>query len=377
MFKKRDKHLQLWLLILIILLLGILFYGLRPKNFNFENGVTWLKDGPGVRFNNDGLAFARSFLKQSDNDAIFENGFSIELSFKPTGNTSGGFGFVLSIHDGSDRNQLVVGQWRSYIIVMNGDDYDHKRKIPRISVDTALQKDKPIFLTITTGKQGTRIYIDGKLAKSNSKLKLILPSGYNSRLMVGNSVYGNNSWKGEIFGLALYSYSVNDDEAASHFDRNSTVKNFTFAKAYQPALLYTFEEGKGTQVPDQSGNGAHLEIPKKMQVLQKRFLSVPWHNLNLNRSLYADLIVNLIGFIPLGLVLSVTLSLYKGQFDKSVMVFSILLCFLLSMGIEIGQAWIPSRSSNLHDLVLNTVGGWIGALLGAKIKGLGRLRCER
>ena len=264
MFKKRDKHLQLWLLILIILLLGILFYGLRPKNFNFENGVTWLKDGPGVRFSSNGLAFARSFLKQSDNDAIFENGFSIELSFRPTGNAGGGFGFVLSIHDGRDRNQLVGGQWRSYIIVMNGDDYDHKRKNPRISVDTAFQKDKPIFLTITTGKQGTRIYIDGKLAKSNSKLKLILPSGHNSRLMVGNSVYGNNSWKGEIFGLALYSYSVNDDEAASHFDHNSTVKNFTFAKAYQPALLYTFEEGKGTQALDQSGNGAPLEPQKRV-----------------------------------------------------------------------------------------------------------------
>jgi glycopeptide antibiotics resistance protein len=103
-----------------------------------------------------------------------------------------------------------------------------------------------------------------------------------------------------------------------------------------------------------------------MQVLQKRFLSVPWHNMELYRSLYADLVVNLIGFIPLGLVFSVTLGLYKGQFDKSVMVFSVLLCFFLSMGIEIGQAWIPSRNSNLHDLVLNTAGGWIGAVITLK-----------
>jgi len=185
---------------------------------------------------------------------------------------------------------------------------------------------------------------------------------------VGNSVYGNNSWEGEIHGLAMYGYTVSDDEVASHFDRWSKELNFTFAKAYQSVLMYTFEEGKGTQALDQSGNGAHLEIPQKMQALQKRFLSVPWHNLRLNRSLYADLVANLIGFIPLGLVLSVTLSLYRGQFDKSVMVLSVLLCFLLSMGIEIGQAWIPSRSSNLHDLVLNTIGGWLGALLGVKIK---------
>ncbi|MFC1876762.1 VanZ family protein [Thermodesulfobacteriota bacterium] len=349
------------------MLLGILFYGLRPKSFKFENGVTWLKDGRGVRFNNGGLAFAYPFLKQSDNDAIFENGFSIELSFKPAGNTSGGFGLVLSIHDGRDRNQLVVGQWRSYLIVMNGDDYDHKRKIPRISVDTAFQKDKPIFMTITTGKQGTRIYLDGKIAKSDSKLKLKLPSGENSRLTVGNSVYWNNSWEGEIYGLALYGYSVSDDEAASHFDRKSSEQNFTFAKAYQPALLYTFEEGQGMHVRDHSGNDAHLEIPRKMQVLQKRILSVVvWHNLELYRNLYADVLVNLLGFIPLGLVLSVVLSLYKGQFDKSVMVFSVLICLLLSLGIEFAQAWIPSRSSNLHDLVLNTAGGWIGVVIALK-----------
>jgi hypothetical protein len=219
MLKKRDKHLQIWIGILIVLLLGIFFFGFRPKNFNFKNGVTWLKDGPGVRFNNDGLIYAQPFLKQSDNDAGFENGFSIELSFKLTGNKSGGFGFILSIHDGRDRNQLVVGQWRSHIIVMNGDDYNHRRKNPRISVDTAFQKDKPIFLTITTEKQGTRIYIDGKIAKSNSELKLTLPSGGNSRLTVGNSVYWNNPWEGEIHGLALYGYPVSDDEAAFHFDR--------------------------------------------------------------------------------------------------------------------------------------------------------------
>ena len=259
-----------------------------------------------------------------------------------------------------------MGQWRSYIIVMNGDDYSHKRKDPRISVDTASQKGKPIFMTITTGKQGTRIYFDGKIAKSDSKLKLRLPSGEKSRLTVGNSVYWEQLLgRGDLWSGAVR-LCLTDDETASHFDRKSAEQNFTFARAYQPALLYTFEEGQGIHVRDQSGNGAHLEIPRKMQVLQKRILSVSWHNLELNRRLYTDLTVNLLGFIPLGLVLAVVLSLYKGQFDKSVMVFSVLICFLLSLGIEIAQAWIPSRSSNLHDLVLNTAGGWIGAVIALK-----------
>lgn len=366
MVKKRDKQLRVWIWILVVIIIVILFFGLRFKGYRFENGATWLKDEPGVRFNNDGLVFAWPFLKQADIDASLEHGFSIDLSLKSTDHRRGNFDFILSIHDGKDRDQLLVGQWRSHIIMMNGDDYNHKRKHPRISLDKAFQKDKPIFMTITTGKQGTRIYIDGQIAKTDSKLKLRLPSGENARLTLGNSVYGNNSWKGEIHGLALYGRVLTDHEAASHFDQWSAAKSFGFAKAHQPALLYTFEKGQGTHVQDLSGNDIHLEIPQKMRVLQRRILSVSWHNLELNRRLYADVVVNLVGFIPLGLVLFVTLSMYKGQLDKQVIVLSVLICFLLSLGIEIAQAWIPSRSSSLHDLVLNTAGGWLGTVIGLK-----------
>ena len=35
--------------------------------------------------------------------------------------------------------------------------------------------------------------------------------------------------------------------------------------------------------------------------------------------------------------------------------------FFSFLAIEVAQAWMPSRSSNLHDLVLNTLGGGGGA----------------
>ena len=36
------------------------------------------------------------------------------------------------------------------------------------------------------------------------------------------------------------------------------------------------------------------------------------------------------------------------------------LCFMLSLIIELSQAWIPSRSSQVLDLLLNTLGGAVG-----------------
>jgi VanZ family protein len=157
---------------------------------------------------------------------------------------------------------------------------------------------------------------------------------------------------------------LTDDEAALHFKQWSAEKSFAFAKTHQPALLYAFEKGDGTRVQDLSGNGVHLMISQKMHVLQKRILSMPtWYNLEFNRSFFTDVLVNLLGFIPLGFVLSAVLGGYKGQLDKDMMVLSVLLCFLLSLGIEITQAWIPSRNSSLHDLVLNTAGGWLGVVM--------------
>jgi glycopeptide antibiotics resistance protein len=40
-----------------------------------------------------------------------------------------------------------------------------------------------------------------------------------------------------------------------------------------------------------------------------------------------------------------------------------LVCGAISLTIELAQAWIPSRSSQMLDLILNTLGGGIGVLL--------------
>ena len=52
-----------------------------------------------------------------------------------------------------------MGQWRSWLIVMNGDDYAYREKTNRISVDAASSAPTTRFVTITSGQEGTEISI--------------------------------------------------------------------------------------------------------------------------------------------------------------------------------------------------------------------------
>ena len=119
------------------ILIIILIFGLRLKGFSFSNNVDWIKDQPGIRFRQYGIAFTKPSFQFIQKDISAPNGFSLEIAIKPASKYETGFNFIMALHSGKDRNQLLMGQWKSWIILMNGDVYYNKRKIKRIAVDTA------------------------------------------------------------------------------------------------------------------------------------------------------------------------------------------------------------------------------------------------
>ncbi len=336
-----------------------LFFGLRPKDFNFSNSASRVEDQAGIRFSKYGIAYTSPIEEFRTQDRFGEKGFSVEFAIKPS-SAQEGFNFILALHGGEDENQLLVGQWRSWIIVMNGDDYDHKRRVKRISVDSASRSPAIQFITLTTGKDGTKVYIDGQFVRAEKDLALRIPRGDNVRLILGNSAYGRHPWQGEIYGLALYRHTLTARDAALHFDRWSKDQNFTFAGKDKPFVLYLFDEKEGKRALDRAGGAHHLAIPARMRILERKILTPPWHGFEFDRSLIQDIIVNLVGFIPLGFILVATFVMAG---SKHSILITVVLCFTLSLTIEIIQAWMPSRDSDLLDVTLNT----LGALLGVKI----------
>jgi hypothetical protein len=322
-----------------------------------------MTDQPGIRFSKYGIAYTNPFIELTEEEISEPNSFSIEIALKSASFDEKGFNFILALHSGKDSNQLLMGQYLSWIVLMNGDDYDHKRRTKRIVVNTGSPSPTTRFVTITTGKEGTEIYLNGQLVRTKKDLTLKIPNGSRARLLIGNSANGRHSWQGDVYGLAFYGYTLNTQDVKLHFNRWFQDQNFSFAKKEKPVVLYFFDEKEGEMAFDHAGGNHHLEIPRKMKILEREFLSLTWSILNFNRSFIKDIILNLVGFIPFGFFLSATLIKLGGTFGKNDVLITVVFCFTVSLIIEIVQAWIPSRSSHMLDLILNTLGALIGAIL--------------
>ena len=349
-----------WIALTIAVLCGILFFGLRPKDFSFSNHVEWITKQPGIRFSRYGIAYTVPIKALSKTNDAYTNGFSIEIALKPESYHEEGFNVILALHDGIDGEQLIVGQWRSWFIIMNGDDYDHRRRTKRITIKPDEAPPKTRYVTITTGKNGTRVYLEGRIVRTDRDLTLRIPEEGNTRLLLGNSVYGKSSWKGDIYGLALYPYPFTIKDAAIHFNKWIKDGSFRFAEKYNPLFLYVFDEGGGHRALDHGNGNFDLEIPSKMKILNKKFLSFTWNRTHFDPNFIRDIMINFAGFIPLGFFLSATFATSGGSLEKHAALVTVVLCFFVSLIIEILQAWVPSRSSDGLDLVLNTLGGCLG-----------------
>ena len=350
-----------WLLCAVLLI--TLMAGLDPKDYRFRNEVTWIGDAPGLRFGTFGRVHTGPFITPSQATILNRDGFTIEAMLTLASKEGGAFRTLATFHDGDDRSQLVLGQWRDHFIVMNGDDYSHRRRLPRITADTSQHETGRVLLTITTGARGTRIYLNGKESAANARLRLSLPSGARSgRLTIGNSIGANSPWGAEVFGFAVYSTPLAPQAVARHYIEWAERRDSSLGKVDDPFVLYAFNEAGGIQARDQSAHRAHLEIPARLVAIGGRALAPLSIESDNRGSAIADMTLNLFGFVPFGFLLAASL----GRSSRSkwqVLLLATAAGLLLSLFIEVIQAWLPSRDSSQRDVLLNTAGTLLGALV--------------
>ena len=125
----------------------------------------------------------------------------------------------------------------------------------------------------------------------------------------------------------------------------------------KPAALFRFDKIENRTIADQSGNGWDLAVPRFPKMFRYEVLTLLPDPGKINRSLFSDIVVNFFGFFPFG-GCGCLLLLSLGCSRKKAVLLTIASALFLSLGIEFWQVFIPTRSSQLMDVILNGAGAW-------------------
>jgi VanZ family protein len=219
---------------------------------------------------------------------------------------------------------------------------------------------RPILLAISPDPSGTLLAVDGVIIGRG--FQVLLPAGTrNSRLTLGNSVHSNGGWNGSVFSFGLLPRPLTGPELKAYQDQWLKTHDLRFVPPTETIQLLHFDEKSGNLVRDFSGAANNMILPARPTALERSMLSDDPTRDTRSNSRIKDVTVTLFGFVPFGLLLAVLLS-KRAWRTRHVVTAVILSGFIISLGIETAQAWMPTRSSSAVDLLLNTLGAALGAV---------------
>ena len=215
------------------------------------------------------------------------------------------------------------------------------------------------MITVTSTPNGTTIYYEGTLARSIAHVSL-LPAGADFsgyRIYLGNEPDVSAPWKGKLYGLGLYDRALTADEVFESY-RSWTNNPHSIANPGDSAVVkYTFADVKGKKVPNILNNGNFLLIPERFDLKQRPLERSIGYKINVE-----DVVINVLGFIPLGFLgVHWLRQRMRGPIVR-VAVLVVLAGFAVSFGIEQAQAYLPTRNSSLLDLITNVTGTIFGVI---------------
>lgn len=330
----------------------VLVATLYPFNPFPRNGVTRLAGKSGLKFEKSGVVI-------SDGPLTFpENGieaYSLELVLRPS--RVSGSRTILGFYAPSRARQLLVRQYNDALLMTHDAriDRDPTRTI-KFDVDHVFHAGRLVQVTLSSGSDGTVVYVDGRIAERIPSFK-ILREELSGQIVLGSSPNTAHTWNGELLGLAIYSQRLLPSDVLVHY--KDWIDTGGKPDLEGAVARYSFSERKGSTICNDVAPGPSLEIPKIFSIPHKDFLASPVREFNFSRNYASDVLVNIVGFIPLGAVICVFLRWTNGAWRAIVK--TTIICIVMSLGIEILQFYIPSRASGLTDVITNSLGAFIGA----------------
>jgi hypothetical protein len=343
--------------ICLLLLCGILVAGLWPFRAP-RNEVSWSSDGSGLLFGEYGSIVSSGAFKA--NESKEGAPCSLEIWLQPSLDYSGTF---LAYYWTED---IVVPfkLWQShdYLGIQRADlDQFHRAERTHVYVGDFFRQGKSVIVTISSGPAGTTVYADGLLTKKLPDFRFS-SQDLTGQLLLGNAPRGPNPWSGQLKGLAVYDRELTAGEVSEHYGNWTKNTQTDLAKSEGLVALYLFNEGKGSVVHNQMDSKTNLLIPKRFFILHEQFLRPVWNEFFPKTwSYWKDVGINIAGFVPVGFFFCLYFAA-SGNIKRPLMV-TVILGFMISLTIEVLQAFLPTRDSGMTDLITNTSGTALGAMM--------------
>jgi VanZ family protein len=346
---------------------GLLFVGLWPFDPSPKNRAYWIPNEEGLYFDGEnrrwklsvgGIAYTPSPLSSLKPTSSERGSFTIDILLRPALEITSGVPHILGFIDSAGEESFYLGQWKQSLMV-RWFTYDQsgKRWMKEIGVRDALIKDKTQRLTLVSNRTTCNFYVNGELAKSFQDVALIGEResirGYSVTL--GNSRSVKGPWTGGVLSLKVYERALTESEIAAGWDvaRKGTSPEGLIA-------AFALDKSHSTSIPDLSGNRNILAVPERV-ILTNSVLAWPdWRNQK-DSSPAGDIAVNILGFVPFGFLFAFWREQADGSRRWRSWLFAILVGALISLAIEVPQAFIPARDSNMADVICNTGGAVLGA----------------
>ena len=346
----------------VLMACGLLGVGLWPLNPFLKNQVTWLPGGKGAAFGEYGLAFSSgTVLPPATHNA--DSICSLQIQVQPQFLYFKGAATILAFYTPQNPLRFTLMQYHDAILIRKN-YLNEKNQLQTIEMDLdhLFLSAEPVTVTITSGSKGTLGYRNGVPAETSSRLKFSC-ADLSGQLVIGDSPVTYNSWPGSVLDLALYDDQLTPQQVALEYAQlssRSASRSTQHSGASSAVSHYTFTEGSGKVVHNSALSGADLFIPDRFRTLYSGFLIPPWEESG-DKLGIRDLAINVFGFVPFGLLSFAYFRLHHR--DARAMVLTVLAGFAITATIEILQAFIPGRLSGILDIVTNTFGTYLGALL--------------
>jgi hypothetical protein len=339
--------------ICLLILCGMFVAGLWPFH-SPRNKVSWLSHSNGLLFGKYGSITSAGVLKANPLQA--ESSCGLEIWLEPK--LVDGEGTVLGFYwPDSGVVPFAIRQYRSGL-ELEKSSRDAK-SVAVVYVDKVFRHRGPVLVTISSSRSGTTVYADGALLGEFAHFGLSRQD-LTGRLVVGNSPVAAFDWIGQFRGLAIYDRELTAEDVSQHLANWTRNERPTIAGTEGPDGLYLFNERQGNVVHNQLDSRTDLLIPERFFVLQQQFLARPWDEFRPGWRYLMNIGVNIVGFIPLGFFFCAYFSFRN---SNAAVAKTTALGFLVSLMIEVLQAFLPTRDSGMTDLITNTLGTAIGVIV--------------